>query len=367
MLTNRVRSGRWLKITLGLVAQLTLCAVFVQAEEPETKRRLLPLPLRSEPKTLGGQQYWNDELFFHQWRIQRHVSKGTHRLLDEQDRRHAEGTFAECQEKLEQIKREKSLPPMQGKVVIVLHGLFKTRSSMDDVSKYLAEKGGYTVLNISYSSTRADIGANAKSLASIVEHLEGVEEIDFVVHSLGSLIVRHYWGDQTDPDNGRKPDPRIKRIVMSGPPNHGARRAELWAESKLFRDMYEFVVGDTADKLAHGFAKLESRLAIPTCEFAIVAGGKGDAEGWHEKVPGDDDGTVAVEEARLIGACDFVVLPLKHGALRTDPMVMEYTLRFLQNGYLVAPDKRQPILAEKIVAEKVGAEAPVVKIVLPMK
>ena len=100
----------------------------------------------------------------------------------------------------------------QGKVVIVLHGLFKTRSSMDEVSKYLAEKGGYSVLNISYSSTRADIAANAKSLASIVEHLEGVEEIDFVVHSLGSLIVRHYLGDQIDAESGRKPDPPDRKL-----------------------------------------------------------------------------------------------------------------------------------------------------------
>ena len=81
--------------------------------------------------------------------------------------------------------------------------------------------------------------------------------------------------------------------------------------------MYQFVVGDTADKLAHGFAKDRIALAIPTCEFAILAGGKGDGEGWHEKVPGDDDGSVvAVEEARLVGASDFVILPVRHGALQ---------------------------------------------------
>jgi len=168
--------------------------------------------------------------------------------------------------------------------------------------------------------------------------------------------VRHYLGDQTDVENGRRPDPRIKRIVMSGPPNHGARRAELWADSRLFRDVYEFIVGDTADKLAHGFTKIEARLAIPTCEFAILAGGKGDGEGWHEKVPGDDDGVVAVEEARLVGASDFVILPVRHGALRSDPVAMEYTLRFLQHGHLVSPEKRQPILAEKVVVVPVAKE-----------
>src|SRR5947208_536588 len=102
MLSKQMQTGRWFNRTLALVVHLALCAVLVRAEEPEAKRKLLPL--LSEPKTLGGQQFWNDELFFHQWRIQRHVSKGQYRLLDENDRRHAEGTFDECQEKLEQIK-----------------------------------------------------------------------------------------------------------------------------------------------------------------------------------------------------------------------------------------------------------------------
>ena len=43
--------------------------------------------------TLGGKQFWADELFFHQWRIQRNVFTGHCRLLDEHDLRHASGTL----------------------------------------------------------------------------------------------------------------------------------------------------------------------------------------------------------------------------------------------------------------------------------
>ena len=54
--------------------------------------------------TLGGKQFWADELFFHQWRIQRNVLDGHCRLLDENNLRHASGTFDECRAALEQIK-----------------------------------------------------------------------------------------------------------------------------------------------------------------------------------------------------------------------------------------------------------------------
>ena len=45
----------------------------------------IPLP------TLGGKQFWSDELFFRGWRIQRHAVTEHHRLLDPDDRRHGWG------------------------------------------------------------------------------------------------------------------------------------------------------------------------------------------------------------------------------------------------------------------------------------
>ena len=50
--------------------------------------------------TLGGKQFWGDELFFHRWRIQRNSLDGHCRLLDERNCRRAWGTFEQCQAKL---------------------------------------------------------------------------------------------------------------------------------------------------------------------------------------------------------------------------------------------------------------------------
>ncbi|HUT11020.1 MAG TPA: hypothetical protein VMY42_11030 [Thermoguttaceae bacterium] len=298
--------------------------------------------------TLGGKQFWADELFFHQWRIQRNVVDGHCRLLDAKNFRHASGTFEECRARLEQIRRQRNLPPMKGKAVIVLHGLFRTRSSMAELCDYLQQQGGYTVFNVAYPSTRRDVGGHARSLARIVENLEGIEEIDFVAHSMGNIVVRHYLADQVRqrspseeaPTASARPvDPRIKRFVMLGPPNHGSLLALTLAENSVL----EAITGDTVRQLGQDWTKLQAQLATPDCEFGIIAGGKGDGKGFNPLLPGDDDGTVTVASARLAQAADFVLVPAFHSSIMDNQHVREYTLRFLQKGYFISPEKRQPI------------------------
>ena len=87
----------------------------------------------------------------------------------------------------------------------------------------------------------------------------------------------------------------------------------------------------------------EGELAIPTCEFGIVAGGKNDGRGYRSSLPGDNDGTVTTDETKLAGASDFAVVPVRHTFLMTDSQVQGYVLSFLNKGFFVAADKRVPI------------------------
>ena len=321
----------------------------VHAEEPPAaadRHRNLVAP------TLGGLQLWADELFFHGWHIQRHCYTGHCRLLDDQNRRHAWGTFEQCQARLEEIKLERNLPPMQGKAVIALHGLIRTRASMNGLCQHLKEQGGYNVFNVNYPSTRAEVGQHAAALASIIEHLEGIEEINFISHSLGSLVIRHYLADHVDPATGRQGDERIRRFVMFGPPNQGAELAEKLGRNQVFKTVF----GAAGVQLARAWPELEPRLAIPCCEFAIVAGGRGDDRGWNPFLTGDDDGVVSVDTTRLAGARDFAVLPASHTFLMNDPRAREYTLRFLERGCFLSEDERCPIGIEPVGAASLDGE-----------
>jgi pimeloyl-ACP methyl ester carboxylesterase len=289
--------------------------------------------------TLGGKQFWADELFFHDWHIQRNVFTGHYRLLDGYNLRHAWGTFDQCRTKLAEIREQRNLPPMQGRAVVVLHGLFRTPSAMYKLCKYLSDEGHYTVFNVSYPTTRGSVGDHARALDSIIDNLDGIEEINFVGHSLGNLVVRHYLADNTQPDAGVKPDGRIKRMVMLGPPNQGAEIAEALDRVGLFH----VVAGSSGTQLAHDWRQLDARLAIPQFEFGILAGGRGSEKGFNPWLSGDDDLVVSVADTKLAGATDFAVLPVLHSFMMNDPAVMQQTLSFLEHGYFTTPQARNPI------------------------
>jgi pimeloyl-ACP methyl ester carboxylesterase len=288
-------------------------------------REGVPLP------TLGGLQFWSDELLFHQWRIQRNALTGDCRLLDENNFRHAAGTFDQCRAVLESIKRERKLPRMGGKTVIVLHGLADTRLRMTAICDHLHRQGGYEVFNVGYASTRLGIADHAKALASIIAGLDGVEEINFVGYSLGNLVIRHYLADRGKA--GGKPDPRFHRMVMIGPPNHGSQVATMLDQSKLVL----LTGGAPVRELGHHWAWTETALATPSFPFGIIAGGRGDGRGFNPLLPGDNDGLVTVANARLEGAADFVRVPVMHTVLTVDAAVLQYTLEFLQNGRFQPP------------------------------
>jgi pimeloyl-ACP methyl ester carboxylesterase len=289
--------------------------------------------------TLGGRQFWADEFCFHDWHIQRNVFTGHYRLLDGTNLRHAWGTLDECRNKLEQLSRERRLPPMRGPAVVVLHGLFRSASSMRHMARYLKERGGYTVFNINYPTTRGSVADHATSLKKIIASLDGIESIDFVAHSLGNLVVRHYLADHTRPEQGLWPDRRIGRMVMLGPPNQGAQLAVALGKYGAFRA----VAGQSASGLGRDWSELQSKLATPQFEFGILAGGRGSESGYNPWLGADNDLVVSVETTRLPGAADFAVLPVVHTLMMDDATVQQYTLRFLQHGYFVSADQRQPI------------------------
>lgn len=325
---------------LAVVFFVTLIATAVELNADE------PPDTESQPKgypnvagfTLGGKQFWADELLYADWRIQRHVYTHHYRLLDGNNYRHAAGDFEHCRKRLEKIKVERELPPMSGKAVVLLHGLMRSRASMSGLGNYLRENGDYVVLNVGYPSTRGDLAAHAASLASVIEHLDGIDEINFVAHSMGNVVLRRYLADQTDETTGRRPDPRIQRIVMLGPPNNGSQFAAHFKNNSIFKVVW----GKSAKELAADWDEIEKHLATPQCEFGIIAGGLGDA-GRNPMLEGNDDFVVTVDETRLAGARDFTVVPVMHSVLMNDESVRSQTLTFLQHGFFVSEEQRQPI------------------------
>jgi len=305
--------------------------------QPPPDARITGSPPNLGARTLGGVQLWSDQLVFHEWRIQQHAFTHHFRLLDDRQARRARGTFQQCHAALAKYKQELNLPPLAGKVVVLLHGLARSRGSLDGLAAYFRAHSDYLVLNVSYASTRHEIGRHAESLASVIHHLPEVDEVNFVAHSMGNLVVRHYLADRKDLANS-VPCDRIGRVVMLAPPNQGSILAQKFRDVSAF----QLLSGSGGRQIAN-WESLTGNLTTPSCEFGIIAGGTGQKRGYNPLIKGDNDLVVAVAETKLAGARDFAVVPCWHTTLMDNPLVREYTLRFLQHGYFRSPAERTPI------------------------
>lgn len=289
-------------------------------------------PRASDPAPRPGAiQVWGDERFFHDWHIQRNAISGHCRLIDGGGERHAWGTFDECLTRLEAIRTERRLPPMQGKAVIVLHGLDGSPETMRPLAAYLRASGTMHVLNFGYTSRRGTIADHARALANVADHLDQVEDVSMVAFGLGNVVVRRWLADRRDAGGEAAAGPQLNRLVMLAPPNQssGSMTDDM--------EMLVSVLGLSATQLDGGWTALEARLAMPTCEFGIIAGARGDDRGFSTRLPGDDDGTLSVATTRLPGAREFLVLPLEHARLARDPRVHACTLNFLRHGSFEKP------------------------------
>lgn len=294
-------------------------------------------------KTLGGRQFWGDVVLFHEWRIQQNVVTETYRLLDGDDYRHCQGTLEQCREKLDQVKTQLKLPPMKGRAVILIHGIIRSSKSFAKMRKEL-KADGCEVFGFDYPSTRVEIPKSAEYLHRAIESLEGVEQIDLVVHSMGGLVVRAYLAKHRDP--------RIRRMVMLGVPNLGAQMADRLKPNYFFK----VVFGPAGQQLTTETEGLIAGLPTPDFEFGILSGARGTLDGYNILIPGDDDGTVTVACTRLPGAADFVTVPCLHSFLIADEAAIQFTKRFLNEGHFREDGEKHPIPVEQPAAkeEKAG-------------
>lgn len=271
--------------------------------------------------TLGGRQVWGDMHFFRGYRIQHNLLTGHNRLLDPHDFRLTWGTRVQCLAALEQVKVDRHLLPMTGTAVILVHGIFRSSKSFCVLEKKLRQTD-VQVVGFDYPSTRVSLPESAEYLRQVIDSLTGITRIQFVVHSMGGLLVRTYL-QQTGAS-----DTRLHRMVMLGVPNRGARMASLLKQNLLFRWTY----GPAGQQLVDEPTGYPLHLPVPAFPFAIVAGVRETPTGWNPLIPGDDDGTVSVEATRLPGAADFIKIRTCHSTMMWNPQVISATINFLQTG-----------------------------------
>ncbi len=315
-----------------------------KSEEKKSEEKKSELGFNLKLKTLGGQQFWTDVVYVGGWKLQRNEMDKHFRLIDPKSYRHAWGSYEGCKNVLDRKIAEGEATQIKGEVVILLHGLMRSRRSLNKLAKYLQVEGGFKVIPFEYASSRADIASHAKALHSVLEGLgPDVTKIHFVGHSLGNIVVRHLLGDIKNDDDGSKLNARFGRMVMMGPPNQGSRMARVLKNSLTFTALS----GVSGVQLSTTWGLVEPQLATPEFDFGIIAGGQENSRWSNFVLKGPDDYSVSLDETKLVGARDLMVKPLVHSTMMNQPEVIEATLKFLKTGYFVSEESRQPITSLK--------------------
>ncbi len=317
----------WWSLTLRVWAQEPgqLLDVFepesAANEDPEMAAGVLPnwaLP------TFGGMQFWTDHACLYGYKLQQNALTEHWRVLDNRNIRRCWGAREDCEAELSKLiaTAPQTKPPRS--VVILLHGLMRTSRSMSGIGTLIENEDiGQTIL-FEYASTRASLAHHAAALRDVVERLPADCELRFVGHSMGNIVFRHALGDWTQNDPAGV-IPRIKSVVMLGPPNQGAEIARRLSKIGLF----EIVTGQGGMELGPAWAKVQARLAIPQCPCAVVAGDIGEIAKQNPLSPSRGDLIVGLEEARLEGA-EMIVISGAHSFLMDNASAREAAIRFLR-------------------------------------
>ena len=206
--------------------------------------------------------------------------------------------------------------------VIVLHGLGRTAFSMSAIEDALVE-AGYCVWNRSYPSRTADIewlAATAVSDGLAYCESQQAVRIHFVTHSLGGILVRQYLQENRVENLGR--------IVMLSPPNQGSEVADLLKDHAVYR----FATGPAGQQLGTGTSSVPLLLGPIPGEIGIIAGNSSSDPWFSPLIPGDDDGKVSVEHAKLAEMRDFLMVDSGHTFIMREKTVIAQILAFLQRG-----------------------------------
>ncbi len=206
--------------------------------------------------------------------------------------------------------------------VVLLHGLARTSSSMNELEQKLI-KEGYYVANIDYPSRKKDIVELSE--IAVNEGLSKCSEnnaspVNFVTHSLGGILVRQYYKNH-DPEN-------VNRVVMLGPPNNGSEVVDNLKNTPGF----ELLNGPAGMQLGTQDNDVPKSLGPVNFELGVIAGTQSINLLLSTFLPNPDDGKVSVESTKVDGMSGFVALPATHPFLMKNDQVIDEVINFLEHG-----------------------------------
>ncbi len=217
----------------------------------------------------------------------------------------------------------------QADYLILLHGLGRTNRSMKPLETFFSARG-FRVINVDYPGTQKSIAELSRIFGEVIGPIciKDGARVHVLTHSLGGIILRYYMVHHECRSFGR--------AVMLSPPNQGSELVDKLHDSALFG----MATGPSGKELGTGPESIPRQLGPVDFELGIIAGNKSINPVFSAMIPGEDDGTVAVESTKVKGMRDFIVVPATHTFIMHNTEVMEQAHHFIVTGKFKRPKKR---------------------------
>jgi pimeloyl-ACP methyl ester carboxylesterase len=185
------------------------------------------------------------------------------------------------------------------------------------------EAAGFGTLNIGYASRHKPLEMLAEDIhPAIARFAYGIDgSVHFVCHSMGGLLARVYLA--------RHRQKRLGRVVMLGTPNGGSEIADRLKDFAGYRLFF----GPAGQQLG---TQRDAAVAaiLPPVDYpvGIIAGDRSIYPLASALMPKPNDGRVSVENTKLAGMADHVVVHSSHPLLMRNDRVIAQTIAFLKDG-----------------------------------
>jgi hypothetical protein len=204
-------------------------------------------------------------------------------------------------------------------VVVYVHGLWLTGLEGGSLRRRLARDLNADTRTFRYPSVTADISTNARALGRFLGALDA-DTLHLVGHSLGGVVIKKLFemgeGDRLPPG----------RLVFMGSPLNGSRAALNLARVPFGK----MLVGRG---VREELLRPRERRWNGHRELGVIAGNLSVGLGRLVGVFGaPSDGTIFVEETRLAGIAQHLVVPVSHIGLPYSKLVAAQAGAFLRCG-----------------------------------
>lgn len=207
-----------------------------------------------------------------------------------------------------------------GDYVILLHGIARSSSHMEDLANHLG-KQGYDVLNLDYPSTDYTLEELVDlTQKQLDKKITEPKPVHFVGYSMGGLLVRGII-------HKHRPE-HLGRVVQLAVPNNGSEVADFLKDNWLYQSIY----GPAGQELTTNNGDVETLLGGVDYELGVIAGNSTIDPISSAIIPNDDDGKVSIESTKIKGMKDHIIVPASHTFFPGNKEVIRQTEYFLEHG-----------------------------------